>query len=171
MQIIIDGYNLIGCGGLFRLGQPRVESLLARRLEAYSAGRQVQCLLVFDGKQPAGGASETVSPRVRMVFTAPPATADDYIRRLVETHARPETLTVVTSDGAVARAAGARHCQVISSPEFARRISKPEPRAVAGDAEREKPAAETDVNGWLIAFGAGGNARASAGHRPRERKP
>jgi predicted RNA-binding protein with PIN domain len=110
MRWLIDGYNVIR----------RDPDLRAREAESLEAGRAALLAVlarvaaemsdiftvVFDGARRSGGSA---SPgRVQIVFSRPPETADDVLRRLADT--LREGAVVVTSDRAVqdsARRAGA----------------------------------------------------------------
>jgi predicted RNA-binding protein with PIN domain len=110
MRWLIDGYNVIR----------RDPDLRAREAESLQAGRAALLAVlarlasevsdiftvVFDGARTSGGSP---SPgRVQVLFSRPPETADDVLRRLAGT--LREAAVVVTSDRAVqdsARRAGA----------------------------------------------------------------
>ena len=110
MRWLIDGYNVIR----------RDPDLRAREAESLEAGRAALLAVlarvaaevsdiftvVFDGARRSGGSA---SPgRVQVLFSRPPETADDVLRRLAGT--LREGAIVVTSDRAVqdsARRAGA----------------------------------------------------------------
>jgi len=110
MRWLVDGYNVIRRDaelrdretGRLEAGRVALLALLA------GVARDVRddFVVVFDGAHRHGGAP---SPgRVQTVFSRPPETADDVLRRLAATHR--EGAVVVTSDRAVldsARRAGA----------------------------------------------------------------
>jgi predicted RNA-binding protein with PIN domain len=110
MRWLIDGYNVIR----------RDPDLRAHEAESLQAGRSALLALlarvaarlsddftvVFDGARRTGGVPS--AGRVQVVFSRPPETADDVLRRLAA--ALREGAIVVTSDRAVrdsARRAGA----------------------------------------------------------------
>jgi predicted RNA-binding protein with PIN domain len=110
MRWLIDGYNVIRrdadlraheAAGL-QAGRTALLAFLAR-----IAGRlSDDFTVVFDGARPTGGAPS--GGRVQVLFSRPPETADDVLRRLAATWR--EGAVVVTSDRAVrdsARRAGA----------------------------------------------------------------
>jgi predicted RNA-binding protein with PIN domain len=110
MRWLIDGYNVIrrdpdlraheGAG--LQAGRAALLALLARIATRLSDDFTV----VFDGARRAGGAPS--AGRVQVLFSQPPETADDVLRRLAAT--LREGAIVVTSDRAVrdsARRAGA----------------------------------------------------------------
>ena len=110
MRWLVDGYNVIRRDaelrdretGRLEAGRAALLALLA------GVARDVRddFVVVFDGAHRHGDAP--VPGRVQTVFSRPPETADDVLRRLAATHR--EGAVVVTSDRAVldsARRAGA----------------------------------------------------------------
>jgi predicted RNA-binding protein with PIN domain len=101
MRWLIDGYNVIR----------REPELRAHEAESLEAGRRALLTLiarvastvsddftvVFDGARPTGGSP--TAGRVQVVFSRPPETADDVLRRLAAS--LREGAVVVTSDRAV----------------------------------------------------------------------
>jgi predicted RNA-binding protein with PIN domain len=110
MRWLIDGYNVIRRDVELRAGE--AESLEGGRaallaLLARVARETAETFtVVFDGARPGGG---TASPgRVAVLFSRPPESADDVLRRLAAS--LRDGAVVVTSDRAVldsARRAGA----------------------------------------------------------------
>ena len=110
MRWLIDGYNVIRrdpdlraheAAGL-QAGRAALLALLAR----IAARLSDDFTVVFDGARRTGGAPS--AGRVQVLFSRPPETADDVLRRLAST--LREGAVVVTSDRTVrdsARRAGA----------------------------------------------------------------
>jgi len=140
MRWLIDGYNVIR----------RDPDLRSREAESLEAGRRALLALVagiargssdhftvvFDGARagraaPGGG-------RVEVVFSRPPASADDVLVRLAGEWG--DGAVVVTSDRAVGDRARRARCAVLGAEEFlsgaAGEGAEPEERD--GD-ERERP--------------------------------
>jgi predicted RNA-binding protein with PIN domain len=110
MQWLIDGYNVIRRDAdlhgretqSLESGRTALLALLARLAARVSDNFTV----VFDGARRSGGAPS--AGRVQIIFSRPPETADDALRRLATT--LREGAIVVSSDRAVqnsARRAGA----------------------------------------------------------------
>lgn len=151
---VIDGYNL-----LHRL--PCLAELLARDMEqardrlvglisGWKAGKTIAVTVVFDG---TGG---TFSPPrsssgVKVVFSRPPSDADAHIKNLVAKHARPRSLTVVTSDNAVLKHVRDCGARTLGSDEFSRILSSSTcPQAAPRPEERDLSADE--VEDWRHYF-------------------
>jgi predicted RNA-binding protein with PIN domain len=144
MRWLIDGYNVIR----------RDPDLYAHEAESLEAGRAALLRLlarvaarvsddftvVFDGARRAGGAP---SPgRVRVVFSRPPETADDVLRR--EAASLREGAIVVTSDRAVQDSARRTGAVAVSAEAFVQAATAPdgtsdEDEEDAGAAPRRGP--------------------------------
>jgi predicted RNA-binding protein with PIN domain len=139
MRWLIDGYNVIR----------RDPDLHAHEAESLEAGRAALLRLlariaarvsddftvVFDGARRAGGAP---SPgRVRVVFSRPPETADDVLRR--EAASLREGAVVVTSDRAVQDSARRTGAVAVSAEAFVQAATAPD--GMTDDDEEDEDAA------------------------------
>jgi len=110
MKWLVDGYNVIRRDAELRDRETgRLEAgrtALLHLLAGVARDVRDDFVVVFDGAHRQGGTPPPA--RVQAVFSRPPETADDVLRRLAATHR--EGAVVVTSDRAVldsARRAGA----------------------------------------------------------------
>jgi predicted RNA-binding protein with PIN domain len=134
---VLDGYNVIR----------RDPELRAREAEGLEHGRAALLALVariaresaetftvvFDGARRTGGAA--TPGQVQVVFSRPPETADDVLRRLATTHR--EGAVVVTSDRAVQTAARRAGAVSVSAEAFLREAT--------ADADEPVDEADDDV--------------------------
>ena len=118
MRWLIDGYNVIR----------RDADLKARESESLEAGRAALLAIVarvardlpdtftvvFDGARRGGG--NPAGGRVQVIFSRPPASADDELRRLAS--ALREGAVVVSSDRAVQDAARRAGSTAVSAEDF-----------------------------------------------------
>jgi predicted RNA-binding protein with PIN domain len=111
---LIDGYNVVrrdpDLRGREAEGLPAGRAALLRRLALVARDRDDTFTVVFDGARLRADAEDPVTPagRVEVVFSRPPESADDVLRRLAARWR--EAAVVVSSDRAVetaARRAGA----------------------------------------------------------------
>lgn len=118
MRWLIDGYNVIRRdpdlrgreGESLEAGRAALLAVLARVASEVSDSFTV----VFDGARPSGGSP---SPgRVQVVFSRPPETADDVLRRLAGT--LREGAVVVTSDRAVQDSARRARAVAVGAEDF-----------------------------------------------------
>ena len=140
MRWLIDGYNVIR----------RDPDLRAREGESLQAGRTALLALVgrvaremtdtftvvFDGARRTGGTP--TSGQVQVVFSRPPASADDELRRLVTT--LREGAIVVSSDRAVQDAARRAGAVAVSAEAFLDAVDAPShPEEDDDDEDRDQP--------------------------------
>ncbi len=139
MQWLIDGYNVIRRDP--ELHAHEAESLeagraaLLRLLARVAARVSDEFTVVFDGARRAGGAP---SPgRVRVVFSRPPETADDVLRRLAAS--LREGAVVVTSDRAVQDSARRTGAVAVNAEAFLQAATGPD--GMTDDDEEDEDAA------------------------------
>uniref|UniRef100_A0A7C4CAX2 NYN domain-containing protein n=1 Tax=candidate division WOR-3 bacterium TaxID=2052148 RepID=A0A7C4CAX2_UNCW3 len=183
-HIVVDGYNLLHkvadlaplMGSDLELARERLES----RLLGYRSGRDVRLTVVFDGSAAAAGPAAAV-PGVEVVFSRAPEKADEVIVGIVAGHASPRSVTVVTSDNAVARQVRDLGAKTMSGEEFAvllnpvsvgRHTPRPKSVPAAGAKPEMKPG---DVADWESFFARGRQVRddrwtAQEGKRARRPK-
>jgi predicted RNA-binding protein with PIN domain len=143
MRWVLDGYNLIR----------RDPDLHARERESLEAGRAALLALVarvaragtddftvvFDGARRAGGAP--AGGRVQVIFSRPPETADDVLRRLAA--GLRAGGVVVTSDRAVQTTARRAGAVTVTAEAFLAAVEAPggapDPWRKDDDEEEDEP--------------------------------
>ena len=119
---IVDGMNLIGSrpDGWWRDRRGAMQALVAQ-LERFASTAGEPLTVVFDGRpfDLGGGPSE-----VEVAFASRRGrdAADDDIARLVAGAQRPDDLTVVTSDAALAARVRSSGASVVGAGAFRRRL-------------------------------------------------
>jgi len=117
---IVDGMNVIGSRptGWWR-DRPGAMRELVAELEAFAGRAGEPVTVVFDGSP-----FELQSGTVEVLFATRrgPNAADDDIAALVESAAEPGGLSVVTSDGDLARRVRDAGASVLGAGEFRRRL-------------------------------------------------
>jgi predicted RNA-binding protein with PIN domain len=118
---VVDGMNLIGSRptGWWR-DRPRAMRELVEELRAFAAATGEPVTVVLDGKPFDLDGGEGVT--VEFASRRGPDAADDDIAALVERDAEPSELSVVTSDGDLARRVRAAGGRVMGAREFRRRL-------------------------------------------------
>lgn len=138
MRWLIDGYNVIR----------RDPDLKSREAESLEAGRKALLALVagiargssdhftvvFDGAR-AGGIAPGAG-QVQVVFSRPPASADDVLMRLAGEWG--DGAVVVTSDRAIGDRARRARCAVLGAEEFLSGAAAAVGGAAGEDEEREE---------------------------------
>ena len=115
---IVDGMNVIGSRptGWWR-DRPGAMRDLVAELEAFAGRRGDEVTVVLDGK-PFDLAGDAVD--VRFASRRGPNAADDDIAEIVRDDAEPGAISVVTSDGDLARRVRDAGASVVGAGEFRR---------------------------------------------------
>ena len=170
MPTLIDGYNLmhavgivgndaggdrgVGPGSLQR-SRLALLNFLAESLEPDEVPRTT---IVFDAKDPPYGLPRTTKHRGLTVhFASQYEDADTLIEELIRTASAPRSLTVVSSDHRLHRAARRRKAVPVDSDVwYAGVVSRRRQRratSAAAPARPPVPLLEEDVNYWIRRFG------------------
>lgn len=137
MDIIIDGYNLIGSERGLRGDLEHQRNWLLQRLSFYQEVRGHTVVLVFDGWK--SGLMDEVSETkqgIRIVFSRQGEKADSVIVRLAR--AKGSGCVVVTSDREVRRAVEKFGATAVYADEFSQILRKLELAADSGSDEGER---------------------------------
>ena len=121
----MDGNNVMGSrpDGWWR-DRRGAQRRLVERLETFAQARDEPVTVVFDGRaHDAGGGS-----RVAVTFARRSGrdAADDDVAAAVARHPDPASLTVVTSDGALAERVRAAGGEVVGAGAFLRELDAAE---------------------------------------------
>ena len=118
---IVDGMNGVGSRptGWWR-DRPRAMRELAQELEAFATATGEEVTVVFDGSPFELDTDDRVS--VLFATRRGRNAADDDIAALVEADGDPDSLSVVTSDGDLARRVRDAGAAVLGAVEFRRRL-------------------------------------------------
>jgi predicted RNA-binding protein with PIN domain len=119
MDIIIDGYNLIGAERGLQGGLEHKRNWLVQQVAAYRKVKQNSIIIVFDGWQ-AGSVQETEVSRdgIRVIYSRLGEKADAVIVRIARQKA--SGCVVVTSDREIRNAVERFGAVAISAGEFNR---------------------------------------------------
>jgi uncharacterized protein len=149
MPYLIDGHNLIPKLGL-RLDSLDDEDALLARLQKFCLLRCVQAEVYFDGAPP-GITTTHKAGAVTAHFVRLGSSADSAIEvRLARLGKQARNWTIVSSDRRVQVAGRAVHAEVLSSEEFARRMSAATEQASIST--REAGLRPDEVDEWLSLF-------------------
>ena len=163
MAMIIDGYNLLHEAGIFgrNLGPRGLErsrrGLLNFLVSSLGPRRLRQTVVVFDAHDPPVGLPRTVDYQgLTVKYAQDYENADALIEELIFQHSAPRTLTVVSSDHRVQRAARRRKAKPIDSRQWyvhclrerrEKGVTEQAPAKPQGDLS------EAEVQFWLNEFG------------------
>ena len=165
MALLIDGYNLLHVTGIFGDGSGgdltalhrSREALLRFLAAAIDAGQRRLTAIVFDAAGAPPGLPRTlVHDDMTVHFARDYADADAMIEDLIETHAAPKSLVVVSSDHRVQRAARRRGAKPVDSDRwYAEQRSALANRAKPSTAVPQKPGgvlSAKEVEYWMGEF-------------------
>jgi predicted RNA-binding protein with PIN domain len=122
---IVDGNNVMGSrpDGWWR-DRRGAQRRLVERLETFAQARDEPVTVIFDGRpHDAGGGSRVA---VRFARRSGRDAADDDVAAAIARHPDPASLTVVTSDGALAERVRAAGGEVVGAGAFLRQVDAAE---------------------------------------------
>jgi predicted RNA-binding protein with PIN domain len=124
MPYLVDGNNLLGAARDARLGLPRDEAELLRRLDRFAQARRSEILVVFDGPAGTGRAAGQAGRvgRARVRYAGSGRQADDLIVEMIVGWNNPAEITLVSSDNQLRGRAKATGARVMGCAEFAGRL-------------------------------------------------
>ena len=169
MRHLIDGYNVMYAGGLLgkRLGPDRFRKVRNRFLndlaDALGPVESHQTTVVFDASDaPAEFPHETTHKGIAVIYAVDDADADERIEHLILQHSAPKTLTVVSSDRRLRRAAERRKAVAVSAESFwetldtlreRKQAPKSAPSPPRPDPPRDRAVSAAESAYWLREFG------------------
>lgn len=158
--LLIDGYNLLHASGVFGEGgrtalEGAREALLDWLVATLPERQRARTTIVFDAQgAPAGLPDRAERQGIQVRFARRCQEADDLLEQLIQEHANPRALLVVSSDHRVHRAARRRRALAVDSEVWVARVrSGILGGAPAGDppvADEDLP--EDEVQAWLDVF-------------------
>ncbi len=143
---LIDGNNLIGHTKSISYKDPQARQQVLDRISTFLESRRRNATVVFDGS------SEPLRKTrwMRLVFSGPGRTADDLIRKQVETARSRKGLCVVSSDNGVYGYARSCGVEALKCHEFNRLLKE----EIVTDAEPEKRDVPVEnIKHWMRYFG------------------
>jgi predicted RNA-binding protein with PIN domain len=169
MRTLIDGYNVMFAGGLMgqRFGPDVFRKVRNRFLNDVAAAlnpiEAQYTTIVFDASQPPPDRPSSIRHKgMTIVYAVEAESADEQIEILVAGHSSPKTLTVVSSDHRVQRAATRRRAKVMSADDYwnqmdSRKNRKPIPplklaNPDASDPDRPGAPSAMEAAYWMAEF-------------------
>jgi predicted RNA-binding protein with PIN domain len=162
MALLIDGYNLLHVTDIFGDAGPSETALHASRrallvflADVLDAKTRAETTIVFDAAGAPPGLPSTLDHEgITVHFARRFSDADEMLEALIEEHAAPRELVVVSSDHRVQRAARRRGAEFVDSDRwYAERQAERRARGNAAEAA-SKPGQETPelVDYWVQEF-------------------
>lgn len=168
MRYLIDGYNLMYAGGLLgkRFGPKGFRTVRTRFLndlvDALGPLDASQTTVVFDASAaPFDVPRSTPHKGLTVIFAVENESADERIEQLIAANSVPKTLTVVSSDHRIRKAATRRKALAVTADEFwdqldarkRRRLREPLAEPPAAPRPAAVPLSAEESAYWLHEFG------------------
>jgi uncharacterized protein len=166
MRYLVDGYNLMYAGGLlgkrlgaeaFRRARKRFLNNLADTLGPLGAHATT---VVFDASTaPEEGPSVLLHKGLTVIYAVTTDDADERIEHLIAGHSTPRSLTVVSSDRRIRRAATRRKARSVSADDFwvaldtlKERRGRSSPSPASEPSSNDPPLHHEEREHWLREF-------------------
>lgn len=165
MRTLIDGYNLMFAAGLmarqfgptgFRKVRQRFLNDLAATIGPVEAHLTT---VVFDANDAPGHVpASTRHKGISVLFAVDHDSADEMIESLIARHSHPRTLSVVSSDHRIQKAAARRKASVVSADDFLTRMDalkerkRPEVTPPAAEPDRQEVPSASESAYWMEEF-------------------
>jgi predicted RNA-binding protein with PIN domain len=170
MLWLIDGYNLMHSAGAaggkevsreaFRRRRRRFLTILA---ESLGSQRARETTIVFDASSPPGDFElESTYQEMKIVFALGDENADARIEQIIAQHSAPKSLTVVSTDHRIRRAAKRRKAKAVTADRFLefldqlqskkRHEQSPQNPPKECDSARDLPLSSEESAYWLEEF-------------------
>src|SRR6476659_5715732 len=163
MALLIDGYNLLHVTDIFGVAGPAETALHASRqallnflAAAIDAKTRGDTTIVFDAAGAPSGLPHTIKHEgITVHFARRFADADEMLEHLIEEHPAPRSLTVVSGDHRVQRAARRRGAAYVDSDLWFAELRAARRAAEAAADAGAKPDAQLtpeQVDYWMKKF-------------------
>jgi len=147
-KYIIDGNNLIGKIKLLSNLQKKDKQASREKLEhlvdRYFANKKIEVILNFDGF-----ANQKINTSKLKLFYSDNRSADEKIKKQIETETNKRNIIVISSDNNVREFAKVCGCEVILSEDFGKEITKSQ----NADDEESRIKAIDDIDTFKKMFG------------------
>jgi uncharacterized protein len=161
MALLIDGYNLLNVTSIFGEAGPGTElhrtrlAFLNFLASSFTKRQRSATTIVFDAAGAPPGLPATIShDGMTIHFAHRHSNADELIEELLESHRAPRSLTVISSDHRVQRAARHRGASFVDSEVWYTDL-KTRRKKAASDDSMAKPTAsisDDELSYWIAQF-------------------
>ncbi len=118
MPYIIDGNNLIGSSPGISLDDPDSRKKVLDMVRKFQENRKSSIIIVFDGEPAHGSHWQALSDKFTVVYPKFGRTADDEIKRILNSYTYFKDVVMVTSDRELKNYAKKKGARIINSTEF-----------------------------------------------------
>jgi predicted RNA-binding protein with PIN domain len=155
MPVIIDGNNLIGSSPDIKLNDPDARIKIMHLLENYQDQKKNNLVVVFDGEPNPYSQNDFSKEKIKVIYPFYGNSADDEIKRLLDTYTDFRDVVLVSSDSELKSFAKEKGAKIINSIEFYFELKRTF-RKSGLKAEKLKrinaKLSKTEVDHWLKVF-------------------
>jgi len=123
-MVIVDGNNVMGQRVGWHRDKPAAQKRLIDEVERFALWQEEPHILVFDAGSIATAAENRSGSPLAIQYARRGSSADELILELVYRHSRLSSVSVVTSDRALARQVQALGAKVMRSGAFRRMLEQ-----------------------------------------------
>jgi predicted RNA-binding protein with PIN domain len=153
MLWLIDGYNLMHAAGAAGSNDAGPEAARRKRrrflnllANALGSQRARETTIVFDANSPPADFDlDTTYKNLRIIFALGDESADARIEQMIAAHSAPKSLTVVSTDHRVRRAASRRKAKPVTADEFLDQLDSFRRERATAKSARSSPAPDPDA--------------------------
>lgn len=118
MPYIIDGNNLIGSFSDIDIEDPEARRKLIEILRKFQENKKSNIIIVFDGQPDAYSHKQPLSERLTVVYPKYGNSADDEIKKILNSYTYFKDVVLVSSDRELKSFARKKGAKVVNSTEF-----------------------------------------------------
>jgi predicted RNA-binding protein with PIN domain len=155
MPYIIDGNNLIGCAPDFSLGDPEARGKMVAIIRKFQESKNAKVTVVFDGEPRGSEWRNPINSKLTVVYPRYGLSADDEIKRMLESYQHARETVLVTTDRELKAFAKDMGVRTVNSIEFYFLLKK----AFASQGKKEETlkrvntrVSKNEVEQWLKIF-------------------
>ena len=155
MPYVIDGNNLIGASPDIALNDPEARSKIVYFIRKFQEKRQNKVLVVFDGAPDDAIHEDVRSKKFAIRYPQYGLSADDEIRRVLESYTSVRDVILVTSDRELKSFAKDKGIKTINSIEFYFELRRTYRQLGKREAKQKRIDTEvtpSEVDTWLKIF-------------------
>ena len=155
MPYIIDGNNLIGCSPDISLDNSNARTEIVSIVKKFQTNKKSKIIIVFDGEPDTFSNEENPSEKIVVKYPPIGDSADDEIKRILDSYTYFRDVVLVTSDRELKDIAKKKGARVVNSIEFyyeLKRVFRATGRIEMKQKRIDTELSDGEVDQWLKIF-------------------
>jgi len=155
MPYIIDGNNLIGCSPDISLDNSNSRTEIVSIVKKFQTNKKSKIIIVFDGEPDTFSNEENPSEKIVVKYPPIGDSADDEIKRILDSYTYFRDVVLVTSDRELKDIAKKKGARVVNSIEFyyeLKRVFRATGRIEMKQKRIDTELSDGEVDQWLKIF-------------------